>query len=427
MPSPEDAHSPPLHPRQKFHQICGRIKSNDESLTCIDFRCQGVNLQALGDALRYNKHVQDLALIGSLGRDDRVPGSDDIQSLFLGIASNTALKSLNLSENNLGPNVVQHLRGLREAIEHHPSLEKLVLNKCHIHQDGLQVLVGKLARITNLELSRNALATTSSGILLSRNALESTSSGALLCRLLQCNSNHLKRLDLSQNQLGAEGCAELVASGCHSLEMLNLSGNGIDHVGAAAVGEAIGNACCLLTTMQLGQNPLGDEGITALAKGIERNSSLQILCLRHSDMGDAGALRLARALEHHRLVQLTLTRNRIGLEGALALMTASRHTKRRLDFQRNRIDGGLDLVQELREHNDGVEFLDVHFNQVGVRHCREIRYWTSLNAAGRRVLRNPRFPRALWALLLSKASKNPEILYYFLRQKPEICCGPISR
>jgi hypothetical protein len=210
--------------------------------------------------------------------------------------------------------------------------------------------------------------------------------------------------------------------------MLNLSGNGIDHVGAAAVGEAIGNASCLLTTLQLGQNPLGDEGITALAQGIERNASLQMLCLRHTDMGDAGASSLARALEHHhRLVQLILTRNRIGLEGALALMTASRHTKRRLDFQRNRIDAGLDLVDELREHNDGVEFLDVHFNQVGVRHSREIRYWTSLNAAGRCVLRDETFPRVLWPLLLGKASMHPEILYYFMRQKPEICCGPISR
>ena len=145
MPSTEDAHSPPLHPRQRFHQICRRIKSNDESMRCIDFRCQGVNLQALGDALRYNKHVQDLILVGSLGTVDRVPGCDDVQSLFLGIARNTSLKSLNLSENKLGRSAVQDLlRVLREGIEHHPSLEKLALNKCHIHQDGLQVLVGKL-------------------------------------------------------------------------------------------------------------------------------------------------------------------------------------------------------------------------------------------------------------------------------------------
>lgn len=415
-----DSHSPPLHPRQKFHQICCRIKSNDEHIKDVDVRCQGVNLQALGDALSYNNHVQDLVLIGcSLGGGGTDDGSDDndVQSLFHGIARNTFLKSLNLSENKLS---VGLLRVIREGIEHHPSLEKLALNKCHIHHHhdgGLQALVGNLARITTLELSKNALVSTRSGI--------------LLCRLLQCNSHHLKRLDLSQNQLGSQGCVALVASGLQSLEVLNLSGNGIDHVGALAVGEAIiagSGGGCLLTTLLLGQNPLGDEGITALAKGIERNSSLQLLCLRQTDMGDVGAIRLARALEQHdhRLVQLTLTRNRIGIQGALALMTASRHTKRRLDLQRNRIHNvGLDLVQELREHNDGIEFLDVHFNQVSVRHCREIRYWTSLNAAGRRVLRNATFPRVLWALLLSKASKNPEILYYFLRQKPEIGCGPI--
>jgi Ran GTPase-activating protein (RanGAP) involved in mRNA processing and transport len=410
MPSTEDAQSPPLHPRQKVHQICCRIKSNDESVKCIDFRCQGVNLQTLGDALRYNEHVQALVLVGSLGTDDRVPGSDDVHSLFLGIARNTSLKSLNLSENKLS---VQNLRVLREGIEHHPSLEKLALNKCHIDQEGLQVLVGKMARVANLELSRNALATTS---------------GVLLCRLLQCNSNHLKRLDLSQNQLSGQACVELLTAGCQSLEILNLSGNGIDHRGAAAVGKAIGNAGCHLTTLQLGQNPLGDEGINALAEGLERNTSLQTLCLRQTDTGDAGASSLARALEHNRLlVQLTLPRNRIGLEGTLALMTSSRHIKRRLELQRNLIHGGLDLVGELREHNDGVELLDVHFNQVGVRHSRDIRYWTSLNAAGRRLLRTQSFPRVLWALVLSKASKNPEILYYFLRQKPEICCGPISR
>ena len=53
---------------------------------------------------------------------------------------------------------------------------------------------------------------------------------------------------------------------------------------------------------------------------------------RRTDM--VGALSLASALKHHhRLVQLAWTGNRIGLKGALALITVSRHTKRRLDFQ----------------------------------------------------------------------------------------------
>jgi hypothetical protein len=44
-----------------------------------------------------------------------------------------------------------------------------------------------------------------------------------------------------------------------------------------------------------------------------------MICLLRTNMGDAGALILARGRE------LTLSRNRIGFEGALSLMMTSAH------------------------------------------------------------------------------------------------------
>lgn len=46
---------------------------------------------------------------------------------------------------------------------------------------------------------------------------------------------------------------------------------------------------------------------------------------------------------------------------------------------------------------------------------------TSLNRAGRRILRSPRdVPRSLWPLVLAKSSDKADVIYFFLREKPDL-------
>lgn len=221
------------------------------------------------------------------------------------------------------------------------------------------------------------------------NALTSVSALPLARLLASDNAKtHLRELSVYANELrdeGVEALAEALA-GCSALRVLDLGGNEVTARGAEALAAALrgggaggGGGSALptfkssdagkggapppppplaasLRTLELGYNPLGPEGVAAVAGAFKSadaqiealklgwckagggagaaaladllllNASLVCLDLRGNGLGNEGAVRLARALRAHAktpgLEELDLGYNEVRDDGACALAQA---------------------------------------------------------------------------------------------------------
>lgn len=135
----------------------------------------------------------------------------------------------------------------------------------------------------------------------------------------------LAELDLSHNELGIDGAAELAAflRAAPSLTSLDVGTNRIKDEGAAALAAALGaNGRCKLASLYAESNELGPQGAEALAS-FAAGSSLVTLGLADNLIKDEGAKAMAAALgragRSQRLAALDLRSNGIGSTGAQAL------------------------------------------------------------------------------------------------------------
>ena len=170
-----------------------------------------------------------------------------------------------------------------------------------------------------------------------------------------CTHTLLTRLDMSENPIGGDGAAAVIArlAGHFRLRSLCLASCAIGRNRPDVLADAIrgplchrgppclrqlsfndnnlGAACVqlsgpvlatngLLVELELASNHVGDDGAEALATALARNSVLARLNLSDNDISDRGAGALARALAHaaSALKELYLNNNEIGDHGASA-------------------------------------------------------------------------------------------------------------
>ena len=429
--------SPPLHPRQRMQQLLEKIRNNDESMICVDFCKTSMDLKLLGQAIFHPQRCNDR----NNSNDD-----DDDDNDQMSYRSNSRLKEIRLDSIGLDGSgfftftraishcsslTTLHLSGikdftqdhiacLRQALEHHESLETLVLIHCHVKHPGLDVL-------TSSRLGRRLLNINLTGC----NGFEDAPDcGIFLRRLIQHNPK-LRRLIFSRNQVQGRACVDMLSGeGFYSLEAVNLMANQISSSqgGALALAQALARSDCCLAELNLAYNPLEDAGVALLARGLQVNRSLQMLQLKKIRLGDEGTEHLAHAIENNaqsQLQVLCLIDNEVGDKGAVALLRINHPSLKQIEFQRNRITDGEAIIYTLQNSNDSIEYLDVHFNKISVQQCRTIQFWTRLNKAGRRIIRiedQNILARSLWSFVLARVSQQPDILYYFMSQKPDLCC-----
>lgn len=163
-------------------------------------------------------------------------------------------------------------------------------------------------------------------------------------------------LDLSFNQqIGDAGCASLAAAlpAMTALQVLEMQECGLGDAAVCALVDGLASDGCVMRSLCLGSNPIGDEGCAALARALQTSSrlllrskldatpvrSLKILQLGDTSIGDAGANELARALEAGAMMphglQLWLASTRIsghGTDAARGVLmgAASRHPSLRV-------------------------------------------------------------------------------------------------
>ena len=111
--------------------------------------------------------------------------------------------------------------------------------------------------------------------------------------------NKLKKINLTtqnlqQNNIGDEGIKELTEAlkTNTTLTTLNLQQKNIGDEDIKALAEAL-KTNTTLTTLNLQQNNIGDEGIEALAEALKTNKTLKTLNLQQNNIGDEGVKKLA--------------------------------------------------------------------------------------------------------------------------------------
>ncbi|KAF9425123.1 hypothetical protein BGZ76_003407, partial [Entomortierella beljakovae] len=136
----------------------------------------------------------------------------------------------------------------------------------------------------------------------------------------------LTSLNLRNNVIGNEGALTLSKALKTStvLTCLNLMNNLIGKEGALALSEAL-KTNTTLTDLYLGYNSIEKKGALALSEALKTNTVLTNLNLRYNLIGEGGALALSDALKTNTaLTNLDLRNNLIRNEGAHALSEALR-------------------------------------------------------------------------------------------------------
>ncbi len=138
---------------------------------------------------------------------------------------------------------------------------------------------------------------------LKRNPLTSESGAAL--RRLIVQTKNLTTLDLDQTELADEGVVAMLSDlpGDISLRHLYLNGNGISSSGCAAISSYLSNPRCGLESLFLSVNPIGCTGCTVLAPALAKNKSLKRLSISSGGITSPGAIKLFEALKAHPTLQ----------------------------------------------------------------------------------------------------------------------------
>ena len=142
---------------------------------------------------------------------------------------------------------------------------------------------------------------------------------AVVPQLLQCTA--LKKLELCGNRIAPgdiDALCSLVAR-CSSLVQLRLPSTGLGCAGAQGLAVVLTHRT--LTSLDLRDNGIKEEGMLALGEFLGRCRTLKELCLQGNACGDAGLAKLVRNLGSSTavLTRLDLRNIMIGHEGIAAL------------------------------------------------------------------------------------------------------------
>uniref|UniRef100_A0A672L3A3 Si:ch211-213a13.2 n=1 Tax=Sinocyclocheilus grahami TaxID=75366 RepID=A0A672L3A3_SINGR len=308
------------------------------------------------------------------------------------LRSNSSLKDLDMSNNNLQDSGVKKLQnGLENT---NCTLEKLRLNKCNLTDKSCSALAAVLGSDTNLkELNMNNNNLQDSGVKLLCSGLKSVKCELEILRLRCCdmkhkgcsaltsalksNPSHLRELSLSENKLGDSGVKNLIIvlflsvfslcecsiteeqcliltsalkSNPSHLRELDLSENKIENKGVNYLCDVLKDSLCKLERLRLNDCNLTDKSCSALATVLGSDTSLKELNLSNNNLQDSGVKLLCTGLKNIqcKLEILRLSDCSITEEGYKALASALRSNPSHLielDLRGN--DPGQSGVKEL--------------------------------------------------------------------------------
>lgn len=218
-----------------------------------------------------------------------VLGPNNIGELMESLKTNEFITHFLLGNNIIGP---YGAKCIAEFLELYPDrMETWYLAGNCINAASFRLLVNKWISSTSV-----------TNIWLKRNPLGSTVASDLFNLITQTTNLHT--LDLDQTELGDASLVELfIALADHNkpiaLRHIYLNAIGISVNGAAAIAKYLVISNCALEAIYATNNPLGNEGVAALAAGLGKNKSLTRLTLASVGVSEDGIIALCEALEGH--------------------------------------------------------------------------------------------------------------------------------
>jgi hypothetical protein len=199
-----------------------------------------------------------------------------------------------------------------------------------------------------------------------------------------------------------------------SLECLDIRGNRIGDVGLQAIVKAFSDTPKMsVRHVMLSWNNLTVTGVTTLARYLEQDTcvleNLDLSC--NTSIGDDSVHEMCRALKSNTsLVELNLF-------CCTSISNA----------------GAADILECLEHHNTTLQCINLQAcHKLSRDSIQQVQYWTAINRAGRRVLRDSTVADALWADILARcytyrsrlsASGSTFIndkMYFLIRQKVDL-------
>ncbi|XP_073699586.1 uncharacterized protein [Garra rufa] len=313
-------------------------------------------------ALLEDKHCQlNTLMLNDCGLTDK-----SCSALATVLGSDTNLKELNMSNNNLQDSGVKLLCTGLENMKCH--LEILRLSNCSITEEGYKALASALrsnhSHLIELDLTGN----------------DPGQSGVKeLNHLLQDPNCQLNTLRLSNCSITEEGykvlASTLRSNPSHLIEM-DLTGNDPGQSGVKELNHLLQDPNCQLNTLRF-LGPAADEGCQYVTGIVGKNPLLlRELSLSKHKLGDAGVNQISALLEdkHCQLNTLMLSHCKMTDEGCSAVTSALKSNPshlRELDLSGNQITntGVNDLCDVLKDSHCKLERLSLDYCSITEKQC----------------------------------------------------------
>jgi hypothetical protein len=273
-----------------------------EHLACDGTEAKSSTARAAADAIEIEEPYYNVKSLeferGVLYADRRLDlckmflGPNHIADLMQSLKTNKFVKHFLLGNNIIGPHGA---RCISDFVKEFPDrIDTWYLGGDCIDATSFALLVDEWVKssvVTNIWLKRNPL---------------TSESADDVFRLITQTPN-LRTLDLDQTELGDAGIAQLFNRLAKysppedplPLRHIYLGAVGIGANGARAIAKYLASNDCKLDAIYAANNPLGNEGVIALAEGLKNNLSITRLTLNSVGMSDDGAIALCEALGEH--------------------------------------------------------------------------------------------------------------------------------
>ena len=242
-------------------------------------------MSALNDPLHILPNIDELDLTDCRMEDDSLTRTIKmVQSR----EKNKGLKSLNLSENHLGPHAIKAMCALisplRQVKSMKPTLTDLKLERCRIDDNATKLLCKVLH--DNVTITKLSLA---------HNKIESVGASAL-AEMVQFN-RHIMDLDLSWNGIRGDGATDLAIGLAKSqVKKLNLKLNAFGRCKAAGeLGKWIQYSN--IEYLDLTGNHISELPVCMLMNGIQLHEKLETVILNENPIGKLGVSSVLRAVD----------------------------------------------------------------------------------------------------------------------------------
>ena len=299
-------------------------------------------------------------------------------ALANGLAGNTKLKELNLSDNNLNAKGISRILDALKT----SSLIKLNISHNNISDeaaDDIAMFLSKNLQLEELDLSHNDLLSTGIAKICKVNLSKLvtfvirhnkvTDEAAInISSVLSCN-NKLQSLDLSINYFKSEGFMRIFYSlkNIMCLRKLNISSNDITAKAAGSIATFLSHNA-KLEELDLSNNFMQTTGAITIFNSMRNMSSLKKLYIHNNIIGDDAAESIAIILEQNiKLQKVDISYNNLHSVGAIKVFLSLKGISNltALNVSHNMInDEALEHIVDILTVNSKLKELNLSYNDL---------------------------------------------------------------